>query len=62
MSDDTNNRGPQDRQRINVNEDYEVRWWTKELGVSEAQLRAAVAQAGVMADAVRAQLSRQSQR
>ena len=60
MSDDTNNRGPQDRQRINVNEDYEVRWWTKELGVSEEQLRAAVAQAGVMADAVRAQLSRQS--
>ena len=60
MSDDTNNRGPQDRQRINVNEDYEVRWWTKELGVSQEQLRAAVAQAGVMADDVRAQLSRQS--
>ncbi|MDB6135350.1 MAG: hypothetical protein JWM59_3593, partial [Verrucomicrobiales bacterium] len=34
MSDNPKDRGPQDRSRINVNEDYEVRYWTKELGVS----------------------------
>jgi hypothetical protein len=29
MSDDKSNRGPADRARINVNEDYEVAYWTK---------------------------------
>lgn len=42
MSDDLKNRGPQDRARINVNEAHELRYWTKELGVTEAQLREAV--------------------
>ena len=52
MSDDTSKRGPADRSRINVNEDYEVRYWSEKFGVSEEQLRAAVARAGVMADDV----------
>jgi hypothetical protein len=52
MSDDTSKRGPADRNRINVNEDYEVRYWSEKFGVSEEQLRAAVARAGVMADDV----------
>jgi hypothetical protein len=34
MPDDRKNRGQQDRNRIDVNEDYELRYWTKELGVS----------------------------
>jgi len=29
MADDTNNRGAQDRGRINVNEDHEIRYWTR---------------------------------
>jgi hypothetical protein len=29
MADDKTNRGPQDRTRINLSEDYEVRYWTK---------------------------------
>ena len=58
MSDDKTNRGPADAQRINVNEDYEVTYWTRALGVSEAQLRAAVNRVGVMADDVRAELRR----
>ena len=58
MSDDKTNRGPADAQRINVNEDYEVTYWTRALGVSEAQLRAAVSRVGVMADDVRAELLR----
>lgn len=53
MSDDKNKRGPADAQRINVNESYEVRYWTEALGVSEARLREVVAEVGVMADDVR---------
>src|SRR6185503_11032643 len=51
MSDNLKDRGPQDRSRINVNEDWELRYWTKELGVSEDRLRQAVQKAGVSADA-----------
>lgn len=48
MADDLSYRGPRDRARINVNEDWEVKWWTKELKCTEAQLRAAVRAVGVM--------------
>jgi hypothetical protein len=58
MSDDTSKRGPADRQRVNVDEDYEVRYWTQKWNVSEARLREAVAAAGVMADDVEAWLRR----
>jgi hypothetical protein len=53
MSDDTGQRGPQDASRININQDHEVRYWTKALGVSEAQLCKAVGAVGVSADKVR---------
>ena len=56
MPDDSTNRGAQDRARINVNEDHEVRYWTKALGVTEEKLREAVAAVGVSADAVRQHL------
>jgi hypothetical protein len=58
MPDDLSNRGPQDRSRINVSETHELRYWTKELGVSEAQLRAAVAAAGTSVKAVRQYLGK----
>jgi hypothetical protein len=58
MSDDKTKTGPQDASRINVNEDYEVDYWTKALGVSAEALRSAVDQVGVSADAVRAHLAR----
>lgn len=58
MPDDTTNRGAQDRARININEDHEVRYWTQALGVSEEQLREAVAAVGVSADAVRQHLGK----
>ena len=32
MSDDKTKRAPQDKTRISLNEDYEVRYWTKRLG------------------------------
>lgn len=53
MSDDKTNRGPADRTRINVNEDYEIAYWTKELGVTEERLRQLVKDHGVMVDDVR---------
>lgn len=56
MTDDKSNRGPADAHRINVNEDHELRYWTKALGVSAERLRAAVEEVGVMADDVRAEL------
>jgi hypothetical protein len=58
MVDNLQNRGPADRSRINVNESWEVRWWTQELGVTEDQLRDAVRQVGVSAAAVRRHLGR----
>jgi hypothetical protein len=58
MSDAKLNRGPADRARINVNEDYEVAYWTKELGVSSDRLKELVAKHGVMATDVRKALGK----
>ncbi|QCS64443.1 DUF3606 domain-containing protein [Achromobacter denitrificans] len=58
MSDDLKNRGPQDRARINVNEDHELRYWTKELAVSEGQLKEAVKAVGVSVEAVKKHLGK----
>ncbi len=58
MSDDLNNRGPQDRSRINMSEKWEVQYWTKELGVSEEELRQIIQQAGNNVTAVRQHLKR----
>ena len=49
MADNLEERGPRDRERVNINEEWEVRWWTKKWGVSAEQLRAAVLAVGVMA-------------
>lgn len=53
MSDDLNNRGQQDRIRINVNEEHEVRYWTEELGVTREELEQAVKTVGVMVEDMR---------
>lgn len=58
MADDKTNRGAQDRTRVNVNEEHEVRYWTQALGVSEEKLREAVSAVGVSADAVRQHLGK----
>jgi Protein of unknown function (DUF3606) len=34
MADDLSKRGSQDRSRINIHEDYEVRYWSTKFGVS----------------------------
>jgi hypothetical protein len=58
MTDDKNKTGGQDRDRINVNEDYELQYWTKALGVSPDELREAVNAVGPTAAAVRQHLGK----
>lgn len=62
MADDPTNRGPGDRARINVNQRHEVTYWTDAFDCTEAELRAAVARVGVMADDVKAELVRVKKR
>lgn len=52
MADDTGKSGGQDRSRINVNEEYELRDWSKKFGVSGDDLKAAVQAVGTGADKV----------
>ena len=56
MSDDLKNRGAQDRARISLSEDHEVRYWTKALGLTKEQPAAAVHKVGNSAEAVRREL------
>ena len=56
MSDSTQDRGAADRNRINVNQEHELRYWTKELGVDEATLKATVQRVGPMVNDVRSAL------
>ncbi|RZI59602.1 MAG: DUF3606 domain-containing protein [Rubrivivax sp.] len=56
MSDDKSKTGGQDRARINVNEDYELRDWSKKFGVTPEQLKQAVNAVGSSAEAVEAHL------
>lgn len=60
MADDRSDRGPRDRQRVNMSEDYEVRYWSTKWGVTREQLADAVRQAGPMASAVARQLGKES--
>lgn len=48
MADNLQNRGPQDDARVNVNQAWEVAYWTKKFNVTEAKLREAVKAVGVM--------------
>lgn len=56
MSDDKSKRGTADRNRISLDQDYEVRDWTKSLGVSKDELVAAVHAVGNSAEKVKAYL------
>jgi hypothetical protein len=58
MADDLKQTGRQDDQRINLEQDHEVNYWSKELGVSREELRRAVEQAGPMVKNVRQHLNR----
>jgi hypothetical protein len=55
--DDLKKKGSQDRSKINMNEDYQVKYWTKELGVNKEQLQKLVDKVGNSAAAVRKELA-----
>jgi hypothetical protein len=46
-------RGSQDRSRISLSEDYEVRYWTQALSVSEEELKRLVQEHGNSAAKIR---------
>ena len=50
--DNKNKTAPQDASRVNVNETYEVRYWSQRFNVSEEELKKAVAEVGTSANAV----------
>jgi hypothetical protein len=58
MPDNKKKPGGQDRTRINVNENYEVRDWSKKFGVTQDELKKAVAKVGTSAEAVKKHLGR----
>jgi hypothetical protein len=49
MSDDKSKTGGPDRSRVNVNEPYEVEYWTKKFGCTPQELKDAVKAVGPMA-------------
>lgn len=53
MADDLNNRGPQDRARVSMSEEHEVRYWTEALGVTREELQRAVDAVGNSAEKIR---------
>ncbi|WP_050629430.1 DUF3606 domain-containing protein [Bradyrhizobium viridifuturi] len=62
MADDLKNRGPADRKRINVHEDWEVRYWCGRFSCTKAELLDAVKHAGVMVDMVENYLKQKKKR
>lgn len=58
MADDLKQTGKPDDQRINVEQDHELSYWSEKLGVSREQLREAVAKAGSRVKDVQRQLGR----
>jgi hypothetical protein len=56
MADDKSKSGGQDRKRISLSQDYEVRDWAKKFGVTPDELKAAVKAVGDDAAAVEAHL------
>jgi hypothetical protein len=53
MSDDLKERAPHDASRISLSEEWEVRYWTKSLGVGREELERLVRQRGNSADAMK---------
>jgi len=62
MSDNLQNRSGSDRKRIDVNQDYELRDWSKKFGVSADQLKEAVQAVGTQADRVEEYLKHRGER
>ena len=53
---DNRKRGPDEAARIDIDDEYEVRYWTARFGVRRARLEAAFEQAGPLAKNIEAYL------
>ena len=53
MADSLKDRAPEDGKRISLKEEWEVKYWTKTLGVSETELKRLVKEHGPMTADVR---------
>ncbi len=62
MSDDRKNQGRRDRDRIDVNEEHDLRNWAHSLGVGLDELKEAVKAVGDRVDAVKQHLARGKER
>ena len=58
MADDLKQTGRQDDERINPDQDHELKYWSEKFGVSRDELRKAVEAAGPMVKDVRQHLNR----
>ena len=56
MADSPLNRGQPDRSKINMGEDYEVRYWCKHLGVDRGELQKVIDKVGNAVRAVEKEL------
>jgi hypothetical protein len=56
--DNLTKRDQRDRSKINMHEDFEVKYWTRELGVTREQLQKAVDKVGNSAATVRKELGK----
>jgi hypothetical protein len=58
MADDRSNPGRGDRRRVNVNQDYEVDYWSQKFYVSPERLEEAVRKVGPMVSDIQRELAR----
>lgn len=58
MSDDLSKRRPQDATKVNVNESWELDYWSKKFGVTTEKLKEAVKAVGTSATAVQKYLGK----
>jgi len=56
MSDDTSLRSPQDRTRVAMGQEHEVRYWTARFGASREDLQRAIEEVGNSVDAIEQRL------
>jgi len=58
MADDKSKTGREDSSRVNINEDYEIQYWTKKWGVTAQQLIDTVKRVGPMVNDVQRALGK----
>jgi hypothetical protein len=47
MSDNLKRKGPEDPNKINVNQSWELEYWAKKFNVSEERIKTAVSEIGI---------------